>query len=125
MSKHTPGPWAVESVFTEADHDICVDYQIPNAGNPVPVASVYWDDDDDGYPITLKQANANAKLIAAAPDMLEACIAAIEATGGSHLWNGWTRRFLILAENALRKAGIDPSSIEAKDDVGPEDEAKP
>jgi hypothetical protein len=33
---------------------------------------------------------------------------------------GWTQHFLILAENALLKAGIDPASIEAKDTVGPE-----
>lgn len=58
-----------------------------------------------------------------ANDLLAACVAAIEATGGSQHWNGWTRHFLILAENALRKAGIDPAMIEAKDTVGPEDAA--
>lgn len=64
---------------------------------------------------------ADVPLVLAAPDLLEACVAAIEATGGSHLWNGWTRRFLVLAENALRKAGVDPATIEVKQTIGPED----
>ena len=67
--------------------------------------------------------NANAKLCAAAPDLLAACEAAIAATGGSQHWNGWTRHFLILTENALRKAGVDPTAIKAKETVGPEQEA--
>lgn len=53
-------------------------------------------------------------------EALDACKAAIAATGGSHLWNGWTRQFLILAENALRKAGIDPATIPVHETVGPE-----
>jgi hypothetical protein len=122
-TKHTPGPWNAEGVMSEADHDIVLSYEVPGAGCPIVVATVASDVDDDGYPIALSQANANAKLIAASPDLAEACVAAIAATGGSHLWNGWTRQFLILAENALRKAGIDPAGIEPRESVGPEDGA--
>jgi hypothetical protein len=72
-------------------------------------------------PVDGKEAAADARIRDAAPELLEACIAAVAATGGSHFWNGWTRRFLLLAENALRKAGVDPAAIEINEDIGPED----
>lgn len=71
-TKHTPGPWCVENVNSEHDHDICLGYDVPKAGSPILLASVYFDEEHDG-PITQRQANWNAKLIAAAPDLLAAC----------------------------------------------------
>lgn len=53
-SKHTPGPWLPRTV-----NDIDFGFEI-NAGS-YPIASVY-----------LHNGRANARLIAAAPDMLEA-----------------------------------------------------
>jgi hypothetical protein len=42
-------------------------------GSPVVIASVSFDDESHRYPkIDLEQANANARLIAAAPELLEA-----------------------------------------------------
>lgn len=72
MASHTPGPWAVEDVNSEHMHDIILDYQVPNAGFPNLVASVYFDEDNDG-PISMHEASANARLIAASPDLLAAC----------------------------------------------------
>jgi hypothetical protein len=53
---------------------------------------------DDGI------SGANARLIAAAPELLEACEAAITATGGSSYWNGETEKFLKFCEAAVAKA---------------------
>jgi hypothetical protein len=72
--RHTPGPWTVESVNSEALHDICLDYRIPGAGHPVLIATVF-DDENPGRPgdISTIEAEANARLMAAAPDLLAAC----------------------------------------------------
>ena len=58
MSKHTPGPWIVDEaclVWAEA------------AGEYVALT-----DHDDAAPIPMEQREANARLIAAAPELLEA-----------------------------------------------------
>lgn len=106
MSKEIKGPW--KHVATGL------------ARSGLPEFEIHWSDAGECVAEIVHGEEA-ARLIAAAPELLEACIASIEATGGSHLWNGWTRRFLILAENALRAAGIDPATIEVKDTIGPED----
>ncbi len=67
MAKHTPGPWVIESVHSEALHDVCLGYQVPEAGNPILVASAY---DDEFGVINYLEAEANARLIAAAPELL-------------------------------------------------------
>lgn len=115
MSKHTHGPWTV--------HDLWNNTRTVENGGVFEVEEAHYDvkerlEDGRDFEGVIE---ANARLIAAAPELLEACVAAIEATGGSHLWNGWTRKFLVLAENALRKAGVDPATIEAKQTIGPED----
>lgn len=71
MSEHTPGPWTTENVNHEhLMHDIICDYHVPGDGLPTLLATVFHDDDG---PIDVKQANANARLIAAAPSLLAAC----------------------------------------------------
>ena len=88
MSKHTRGPWIAEPVMGDYPHDICLGYEMPREGNPVVIASVYFHEDaakgEFLYPL---EANANARLIAAAPELLAACEAAIDANLGSH--NHW------------------------------------
>ena len=44
------------------------------------------------------------QLAKAAPDLLAACQAIIEATGGSEHWNGETHAALLLVEAAIEKA---------------------
>jgi hypothetical protein len=46
----------------------------------------------------------SAQLVDAAPDLLAACQAAINATGGSANWKGETEKFLKLCEAAVAKA---------------------
>lgn len=71
---HTPGPWCVESATSEAYHDVALAYETPGQGHPIVIASMHFDDND--YPrqlVTRSQATANARLMAAAPDLLAAC----------------------------------------------------
>ena len=79
-NKFTPGPWRTESIFEDNDarHDICLDYEIPGAGSPILLGSVFCDEDKEGpgY-ITPAQATANARLMAASPNLLAACEAAL------------------------------------------------
>ncbi len=64
-TKHTPGPWIV----TEGDNV----YAKRNEGPSLPVASCAV-----SRSVTTKHRQANARLIAAAPDMLEALPGLIE-----------------------------------------------
>lgn len=69
--QHTPGPW----VFTGSMHEKAY---LVNGGDKY-ICSV-WDhlrEDDNGHPIDMdKEMQSNARLIAAAPEMLEALIEA-------------------------------------------------
>lgn len=67
-TKHTPGPWSVDPDFDAVDDG---DYTREVFDDPEQrlVATVHGD--------TAEEAAANARLIAAAPDLLEACKAAL------------------------------------------------
>ena len=60
--KCTPGPWTIDSVSSDDDMEIILDYKIPFAGSPIIIASAFSDDDD--WPSDRHQAHANAKLFA-------------------------------------------------------------
>jgi hypothetical protein len=77
MSKHTPGPWEVMNatdVFTrlgaECGDGRCADskdgWQVADCSVGITFVG------DEGQSLTLNECRANARLIAAAPDMLEA-----------------------------------------------------
>lgn len=80
MSKHTPGPWIADSVNTQDDAVTAVwqndgrsDYYLRTSQ----VCECFWDSGEDlelgeNRPVNLAEAEANAKLIAAAPDLLQA-----------------------------------------------------
>jgi hypothetical protein len=67
MSKHTPGPWAAELWNNSSTDDI--GWTITRNGSRVPTST--FDGDE-------AEAEANARLIAAAPDLLEALSAMLE-----------------------------------------------
>ena len=66
MSKHTPGPWSLD---TENVGDYLRGHVSVDAPDHGALALVVWKmEDDDQSPVC----EANARLIAAAPDLLEA-----------------------------------------------------
>jgi hypothetical protein len=65
-ARHTPGPWLVER---NADGDYSVWTRQPHVGG---LATIHVEDINGNYP-----AEENAQLMAAAPDLLKACQAAI------------------------------------------------
>ena len=107
-AKHTPGPWLVDAVFGERDRDIILGYDIPGAGSPVLIASVYDEADDDGnprdFPISREAGGANAQLVAAAPDLLAACKAVVACAGNPENLRGKYRETLEQCIAAIRAA---------------------
>ena len=68
MNKHTPGPW----IHTEDDDN----YHAVTAG-----CGYHVNSDDDGFEIAGCISKANAHLIAAAPDLLEALEYCLDCLG--------------------------------------------
>jgi hypothetical protein len=113
MSKHTPGPWIADSVNTQDDAVTAVwqddgrsDYYLRTSQ----VCECFWDSGEDlelgeNRPVNLAEAEANAKLIAAAPDLLEALqdLKALVRDGYQHNDIAMTRS-LSSAQAAIDKA---------------------
>ena len=86
MSKHTPGPWEIKRHF-----DSC--YRYISAPEHIALAQVVWCvEEEERSPVC----EANAHLIAAAPDLLEALEIALDCAGDA--W--WAEK----AEAAIEKA---------------------
>ena len=71
MSKHTPGPWSVRrwswpTEVTGSIHQVISADRFPTAFVPA------WDEPNPGEVEASEEAKANARLIAAAPELLEA-----------------------------------------------------
>ena len=76
MSRHTPGPWTYDSEFASYGYDIRVD--VENFEDRVWVATAMSDHDNEPrFPLS-GNVEANARLIAAAPELLAACEALLE-----------------------------------------------
>lgn len=73
MSAHTPGPWIIdESPAGNDDEPITISAEDPKDDQMFVLASIWGEDcDEEETPMT----RANAKLIAAAPDLLAELIA--------------------------------------------------
>lgn len=61
MSKHTPGPWSYWSGYNPYDK---IEAQVTAEGGDIVIAS---------YNHLIAEGEANAQLMSAAPDLLEAC----------------------------------------------------
>lgn len=75
MAKHTPGPWAFGGSLVSARGCINVALALHSWGGESKLPRDY----DRTAPEELAEHAANAKLIAAAPDLLAACEAALAA----------------------------------------------
>lgn len=68
---HTPGPWQLQ----QSGHDFWIDTEPFGAGaGRMDIARVAW-----GHQEMFRERRANARLIAAAPDLLKACEDALSA----------------------------------------------
>ena len=91
--KHTPGPWKVKRVKEMYGHNTGRTYQYIIADDPIDyIAEI--------FPCRTPAISlGNARLIAAAPDLLEACIAMRDADNERDLWG-----ILEQLETAIEKA---------------------
>lgn len=88
---HTPGPWTINAVYrtlVDAPSGIC-------GGSRLICSTEVGNKNGDAYDYQIEmQNNANARLIAAAPELLEAlqyaeqCLTMTECTGEKPLGNG-------------------------------------
>lgn len=76
---HTPGPWQLGGLTGRGDDN---DERIIELYDGGPVIGVAWVMGDDFSDAHAPQREANANVIAAAPDLLDACIQAIEHVFG-------------------------------------------
>ena len=93
MSNHTPGPWLIVSTYVRT---------AINTAQGIHVAMVNW-----WKGISVKEHEANARLIAAAPDMLEALewlSNEFDCRDDEYGVVGFTRDEFRKAEAAIRKA---------------------
>ncbi len=66
-AKHTPGPWITDKAYRGTEHVVCANATDGRSFNLASLAGAY------------PEREANAHLIASAPDLLAACEATLEA----------------------------------------------
>ena len=93
-AKHTPAPWFIEE---NADH-----YPFVMADDNNTVAMLFEKDGSLLYGRTHKETTANAKLIASAPELLEALSSFMELT--SKMDYNYCREAIAKAEQVIKKA---------------------
>lgn len=97
MAEHTRGPWFASGRITSKKRWIG---GVVSANN----GAVLTSGSVDGLHGKPSVMQANARLIAAGPDLLKACRAMLHCTGGSKTWKGETHDALVLIEAAIAKA---------------------
>lgn len=96
MSKHTPGPWQINAISNEREKISIIDADMCF------VAEV-WKTYVNGE----SRQQANASLIAAAPELLEACQALLDGilfTRGASMSEDRRRTLTTIARQAINKA---------------------
>lgn len=99
-TKHTPGPWNLTAVRTDSNvQTLAID---GNGGRSF-VAEIAVESRNGGEWLMQKNGEADARLIAAAPDLVEALRWATELAEGAPLD---TAQVIRIARAALAKAGV-------------------
>lgn len=97
MVSNTPGPWSVTPICP---------FGVEIRADGLWVATAVGH--NEGFPQAFVKSDdeciANADLISAAPDLLDACKLMLEVTGGSPFWQGHTHVALKALEAAVKKA---------------------
>ena len=96
-TKHTPGPWRVVGPITRKGFRL----PQPSIADASGRCVIHWGG-FDGLERSKQEMRANQRLIAAAPELLEACRAALAEHGRSVLFGSVA---LDLLERAIAKAG--------------------
>lgn len=94
MSQHTPGPWEVDRVKHQGEPELVILSVVSKAGANI---ANLWSFDPSDY--------ANARLVAASPDLLAACNAFLAVMDGEdEPSNEDVERALIATREAVAKA---------------------
>ena len=94
MSKHTPGPWEANGVIVTAGRE---SFRALFDCKPISMT------------LSAEECEANAQLIAAAPELLEACIKAHDALLALHVCDkdrGWCGDIRETLKQAIAKAEV-------------------
>lgn len=96
--KHTPGPWNTHS-HQIAFGTATLQHYLISAKDKLPIAETYPQVDDE-------QEEANARLIAAAPDLLTACEQILNAfvAETNYRFNANLYDYMVAIEAAIKKA---------------------
>lgn len=105
MSKHTPGPWAA---LPEEVHRNYIRIRGTVLGCRYKIANVITPDYDDGKEREAKETRANARLIAAAPELLEAAVDLVSRDFGSEGWDEACEQAALKLRAAIAKATGEP-----------------
>jgi len=114
MNKHTPGPWKVDTQERSDGDAIAV---FPSIGGVCICEVVARSGEGRSNPIIQETAEANARLIAAAPELLEAlkgCAAMLAECAKQHRLDGSGEGHGTLADKhaAIARAAIDKATGE-------------
>lgn len=107
-TKHTTGPWTIDA-FNSGNVIAIRDGVSPSGksyrdGRHQLLVARAWTSDSIDKPESHEEVEANARLIAAAPEMLAALEMVKTTCGGAENWNGETRAFILAADAAIAKA---------------------
>lgn len=98
MSKHTPGPWRLEEVIDGSIKHLCPVGDV-DGFSLLTVVNTEGYDDDEYVPFAAVYRDADARLIAAAPDLLEALKDMLNAFA-PYPWSGWSASELAAIDKA-------------------------
>lgn len=98
MTKHTPGPWRLDT--PDMAHVVEHDYHSIKAG----VGFLAEKPEAAGFGLAGHMTLADARLIAAAPELLEALVACVDALDRIRIRGGFDTAAELLARTAIAKA---------------------